>query len=54
MEFTYEIHDCTSIPLLKPDDELIGTLEDNQVWLIILIFNAVFEKGLFTSSYFGV
>ncbi|XP_023680034.2 dynein axonemal heavy chain 11 isoform X2 [Paramormyrops kingsleyae] len=37
MEFTYEIHDCTSIPLLKPDDELIDTLEDNQVQLQLIL-----------------
>lgn len=33
MEVTYEIHDNTQIPLLKSSEELIETLEDNQVML---------------------
>lgn len=33
MEFGYESHPRTSIPLLKADEELIETLEDNQVQL---------------------
>ncbi|NXX93579.1 DYH9 protein, partial [Centropus bengalensis] len=33
MEFQYEPHLRTSIPLLKSDEELIETLEDNQVQL---------------------
>lgn len=32
-EFQYEPHPCTHIPLLKSDEELIETLEDNQVQL---------------------
>ncbi|XP_009072064.1 PREDICTED: dynein heavy chain 9, axonemal-like, partial [Acanthisitta chloris] len=32
-EFQYEPHPRTNIPLLKSDEELIGTLEDNQVQL---------------------
>ncbi|NWY63744.1 DYH9 protein, partial [Erithacus rubecula] len=32
-QFQYEPHPRTSIPLLKPDEELIETLEDNQVQL---------------------
>ncbi|KAI9142914.1 dynein heavy chain and region D6 of dynein motor-domain-containing protein [Paraphysoderma sedebokerense] len=33
MEFTYEIHDTTGTALLKSSEELIETLEDNQVML---------------------
>ncbi|KAJ3090810.1 hypothetical protein HK102_002597 [Quaeritorhiza haematococci] len=33
MEFTYEIHESTKTPLLKSSEELIETLEDNQVML---------------------
>lgn len=33
MEFGYESHPCTSVPLLKADEELVETLEDNQVQL---------------------
>ncbi|KAL7754360.1 hypothetical protein RI367_000341 [Sorochytrium milnesiophthora] len=33
MEFTYEIHESTGTPLLKSSEELIETLEDNQVML---------------------
>uniref|UniRef100_A0A803Y768 AAA+ ATPase domain-containing protein n=1 Tax=Meleagris gallopavo TaxID=9103 RepID=A0A803Y768_MELGA len=33
MEFQYEPHPRTNIPLLKSDEELIETLEDNQVQL---------------------
>ena len=34
MAFETEPHTRTKIPLLKPSDELIETLEDNQVnWL---------------------
>ncbi|NXM72263.1 DYH9 protein, partial [Serilophus lunatus] len=32
-EFQYELHPRTNIPLLKSDEELIETLEDNQVQL---------------------
>eukprot|EP00061_Rhincodon_typus_P007759 g29768.t1 len=41
MEFQYECHSCTSVPLLKSDEELIETLEDNQVQL----------QNLMTSKY---
>ncbi|MCJ8738378.1 hypothetical protein PDJAM_G00035190 [Pangasius djambal] len=33
MEFGYESHPRTSVPLLKADEELVETLEDNQVQL---------------------
>eukprot|EP00842_Homolaphlyctis_polyrhiza_P004027 jgi/Hompol1/4625/HPOL_003762-RA len=33
MEFTYEIHESTKTPLLRSSEELIETLEDNQVML---------------------
>ncbi|KAJ3128700.1 hypothetical protein HK098_003691 [Nowakowskiella sp. JEL0407] len=33
MEFTYEIHESTQTPLLRSSEELIETLEDNQVML---------------------
>jgi dynein heavy chain len=33
MEFTYEVHKSTGTPLLKSSEELIETLEDNQVML---------------------
>ncbi|KAI9209879.1 dynein heavy chain and region D6 of dynein motor-domain-containing protein, partial [Polychytrium aggregatum] len=33
LEFTYEIHESTKTPLLKSSEELIETLEDNQVML---------------------
>ncbi|KAI9189963.1 hypothetical protein H9P43_001396 [Blastocladiella emersonii ATCC 22665] len=33
MEFSYEIHESTGTPLLKTSEELIETLEDNQVML---------------------
>ncbi|GCB69230.1 hypothetical protein scyTo_0001016 [Scyliorhinus torazame] len=41
MEFRYEGHSRTSVPLLKSDEELIETLEDNQVQL----------QNLMTSKY---
>ncbi|XP_078081541.1 dynein axonemal heavy chain 9 [Mustelus asterias] len=41
MEFHYECHPRTSVPLLKSDEELIETLEDNQVQL----------QNLMTSKY---
>ncbi|XP_064890576.1 dynein axonemal heavy chain 9 isoform X6 [Columba livia] len=41
MEFQYEPHPQTNIPLLKSDEELIETLEDNQVQL----------QNLMTSKY---
>ncbi|KFW03432.1 Dynein heavy chain 9, axonemal, partial [Fulmarus glacialis] len=41
MEFQYEPHPRTNIPLLKSDEELIETLEDNQVQL----------QNLMTSKY---
>uniref|UniRef100_H3A2B2 Dynein axonemal heavy chain 9 n=1 Tax=Latimeria chalumnae TaxID=7897 RepID=H3A2B2_LATCH len=41
MEFQYEAHPRTSVPLLKSDEELIETLEDNQVQL----------QNLMTSKY---
>uniref|UniRef100_A0A8C3KG70 Dynein axonemal heavy chain 9 n=1 Tax=Calidris pygmaea TaxID=425635 RepID=A0A8C3KG70_9CHAR len=41
MEFQYEPHPQTNVPLLKSDDELIETLEDNQVQL----------QNLMTSKY---
>uniref|UniRef100_A0A8B9CLP9 Dynein axonemal heavy chain 9 n=1 Tax=Anser brachyrhynchus TaxID=132585 RepID=A0A8B9CLP9_9AVES len=41
MEFQYEPHSRTNIPLLKSDEELIETLEDNQVQL----------QNLMTSKY---
>lgn len=31
MEFSYEVHQSTGTPLLKADENLIETLEDNQV-----------------------
>lgn len=31
MEFSYEDHYQTSVPMLKCDEELIETLEDHQV-----------------------
>ncbi|NWU90022.1 DYH9 protein, partial [Upupa epops] len=43
MEFQYEPHPQTSVPLLKSDEELIETLEDNQVQL----------QNLMTSKYIG-
>ncbi|KAJ3051836.1 hypothetical protein HK097_007152 [Rhizophlyctis rosea] len=33
MEFTYEIHETTKTPLFRSSEELIETLEDNQVML---------------------
>ncbi|XP_072570592.1 dynein axonemal heavy chain 11 isoform X2 [Paramormyrops kingsleyae] len=33
MEFSYEVHQSTGTPLLKSDENLIETLEDNQVQL---------------------
>jgi dynein heavy chain len=33
MEFTYEVHESTKTPLLRSSEELIETLEDNQVML---------------------
>ncbi|KAI8812367.1 dynein heavy chain and region D6 of dynein motor-domain-containing protein [Cladochytrium replicatum] len=33
MEFTYEIHESTQTPLLRSSEELVETLEDNQVLL---------------------
>ncbi|KXS10801.1 hypothetical protein M427DRAFT_103173 [Gonapodya prolifera JEL478] len=33
MEFTYEVHERTKTPLLRSSEELIETLEDNQVML---------------------
>ncbi|CAM4557085.1 unnamed protein product [Lepidochelys kempii] len=41
MEFQYELHPRTNIPLLKSNEELIETLEDNQVQL----------QNLMTSKY---
>ncbi|XP_066468990.1 dynein axonemal heavy chain 9 [Tiliqua scincoides] len=41
MEFQYEPHSRTNVPLLKSDEELIETLEDNQVQL----------QNLMTSKY---
>ncbi|XP_044310020.1 dynein axonemal heavy chain 9 [Varanus komodoensis] len=41
MEFQYEAHPRTNVPLLKSDEELIETLEDNQVQL----------QNLMTSKY---
>ncbi|XP_070790567.1 dynein axonemal heavy chain 9 [Pituophis catenifer annectens] len=41
MEFQYEPHPRTTVPLLKSDEELIETLEDNQVQL----------QNLMTSKY---
>uniref|UniRef100_A0A670JUX8 Dynein axonemal heavy chain 9 n=1 Tax=Podarcis muralis TaxID=64176 RepID=A0A670JUX8_PODMU len=41
MEFQYEPHPRTNVPLLKSDEELIETLEDNQVQL----------QNLMTSKY---
>ncbi|XP_009976195.1 PREDICTED: dynein heavy chain 9, axonemal-like, partial [Tauraco erythrolophus] len=41
MEFQYEPHPRTNIPLLKSDEELVETLEDNQVQL----------QNLMTSKY---
>ncbi|XP_067860408.1 dynein axonemal heavy chain 9-like [Heptranchias perlo] len=41
MEFQYEHHSSTSVPLLRSDEELIETLEDNQVQL----------QNLMTSKY---
>ncbi|KAM6469113.1 dynein axonemal heavy chain 9 [Liasis olivaceus] len=41
MEFLYEPHPRTNVPLLKSDEELIETLEDNQVQL----------QNLMTSKY---
>lgn len=39
MSLTYEIHSFTGIPLLKADEILIETLEDNQVSMkIVLVF----------------
>jgi len=36
MEFQYEPHGRTQIPLLQSDEELIETLEENQVCLAFL------------------
>ncbi|XP_061318003.1 dynein axonemal heavy chain 9-like [Pezoporus flaviventris] len=41
MEFQYELHPRTNIPLVRSDEELIETLEDNQVQL----------QNLMTSKY---
>lgn len=41
MQFQYEPHSRTSVPLIKSDEELIETLEDNQVQL----------QNLMTSKY---
>ncbi|KAF5902959.1 dynein heavy chain 9, axonemal, partial [Clarias magur] len=43
MEFGYESHPRTSVPLLKADEELVETLEDNQVQL----------QNLMSSKYIG-
>lgn len=43
MEFEYEEHHRTKVPLLKSSEELIETLEDNQVQL----------QNLMTSKYIG-
>lgn len=37
MSLTYEIHSFTGIPLLKADEILIETLEDNQVSMKIVL-----------------
>ena len=34
MEFEYEPHNRTGMQLLKVNEELVETLEDNQVWKI--------------------
>ena len=47
MEFEYEKHARTGAPLVKSDEELIETLEDNQVWLIILKECSVVLKNIF-------
>lgn len=37
MEFSYEVHYRTGIPLLKSDEQLLETLEHNQVrWIFLL------------------
>lgn len=37
MEFSYEVHYRTGVPLLKSDEQLFETLEHNQVrWLFLL------------------
>lgn len=37
MEFSYEVHYRTGIPLLKSDEQLFETLEHNQVrWIFLL------------------
>ena len=38
MEFEYEPHLGTNTPMVKANEELIETLEDNQVCLLILLF----------------
>lgn len=43
MEFEYDKHPRTGIPLLRSSEELIETLEDNQVTLIGLTW--VFDCG---------
>ncbi|XP_062234716.1 dynein axonemal heavy chain 9-like [Platichthys flesus] len=43
MQFQYEPHQRTQVPLLRTDEELIETLEDNQVQL----------QNLMTSKYIG-
>jgi hypothetical protein len=40
MEFSYEAHYRTGIPLLKSDEQLFETLEHNQVrWTILILID---------------
>jgi dynein heavy chain, axonemal len=44
MELTYEIHASTNTPLLRSSEELIETLEDNQVMLQTMMVNLIYDR----------
>lgn len=48
MEFDYEKHHRTGIPLLRSSEELIETLEDNQVSMSQRLFLSKFHSSLRT------
>ena len=54
MEFEYEKHPRTEVPLVKASEELIETLEDNQVYLcILLVYTFLVHLTYFSDPFLG-
>jgi len=58
MDFEYDVHQRTKSPLIKSNEELVETLEDNQVWVLgkywtVMRRSQVTKKCTFVGLFFA-